>query len=158
MHFCVWKSSSTRCLSGLKVGTAMAEYFCLPSTSCSFYQTHKGLWAGTQKRAHTHTEQHTHTATHTQIQIAPTAFLFVSNFGGLYKSHSSFQALCLSGLLETTGAQREFKHSHWGQLAFSHQKVSLEEYPLLTTLPLPIYKRLARCCFAPQLGVFLKDK
>lgn len=84
--------------TGLEVEVAMADYFCLPSDS-SFYLTHKGFGADMHKWTHTDTQTH----------MAPTASLFVSNLGGFNKSHSSFQAPSLSGLLETASALREFK-------------------------------------------------
>ncbi len=71
----------------------------------------------------------------------------MSNLGGFNKSHSSFQALSLSGLLETASALREFKPSdpRSGRLAFFHKKMRLGEYPLLTTFPLPIYMSPVGC-------------
>lgn len=63
VYLCVLKSfsascSSSLCLTGLEVEAAMAEYFCLPSTSCSFYLTHKSLGADMHKCTHTHTHTH----------------------------------------------------------------------------------------------------
>lgn len=50
------------------------------------------------------------TSANTEIRTrAHTAFPFVSILGGFNKSHSSFQGLTLSGLLETASALREFK-------------------------------------------------
>lgn len=92
-------------------------------------------------KTHTHIQAraHTHTQTHS-------AFLFVPNLGGFNKSHSSFQALSLSGLLATASALGEFKPSdtHSGREGFFFFTRRCA-YPLLTTLPPPIYKRPLGC-------------
>lgn len=134
VYLCALKSLCVSCsltlsFTSLEVDEAMPVYFCPTSTSYYIHLT----WKGWHAQAHTNTRTHRHKA--------PTAFLFVFNLGGFNKSHSSFQALSLSGLLETAYALREFKPSdpHSGQLAFFFQRrMCFGRHPLLTAFSLLI--------------------